>query len=987
MTPKSLSARRSETLSFAAWGSPPEGKMSVGELFADKEAARLPHRFYSTGLIQTIELRRAAEKAYAEPTGTESEGEQKQYQKGKLPKGQEFVYGDDDDPLEESSSADDYRSYFRGKLLDRSTNGTKQFVSDVQVTAGPGATTVMATLTLVVQSGFLSVLQESGGRNGLVGPSNRFGGPSTMSSNLVCVSKTTVWLAEMLDPAAEVPNWIRAPFTWAVDSVPPTLESNLARREETSRMFILLGCCFFTLLAWFDSWDHEYTASTRQSECRQDGVATDIDAPVDRMNCFGTPAFARLTVTGAMRKIREDYNLSADASSGNHKSVLIDVDKIKETLASDLARRYSLCMDPLVKNLVPTCLTLPLGLNIKRDGKRRLITDAKFTGDKAPEFERDGSTLPASLNEAVPKDSVVRPIYGNVVPGLCSEIWNMRIAHPHEAIYATLVDQDSAFRHMKHNWRIIPAVAFIFFGFIFFNVAASFGTSFAPGEYSYMETKVQLQMESLSMDMISCNSAALSYSEAHLWLVPAAVATAVPVVLARAYPDALNPGYAITPSSMFRSVRVFVDDFVLLSIAGTWKGYDYRHLMFAGLLWSKICVFSPIDLPFRNSFISRAKLKRWFRKGVILGYFFDLDNMTISCPVERLDEIAVLVREWRQGAKRLTVKDIASLMGNFRFIAGQLPGGVFLSIRLNLALQEALRGLSSTSRFSPQWRSSVAYEVPLHLQQELDYVEFYLSDTASRSLFLCSPIELRVWRTPELICPSDASGFGAGGWVAGQGFGWRQEWPTEVKTWFEENRSINALEFVGVILNFCLVSALVSDRGRRVPCLFFTDNSASKAWAGLACLPAPTLSALSRVFGVIMAMSNVMSKTAHVPGEKNETADSLSRELPEGATNWLRGWLNNEAEVPTTDDTNPLSPPHRSPQDRVTTLIPIPPLLLSILCSAMLSNTSPPPEQLIATIRTIKFDFSAIGLGQKLMLQSQTSSPGSESTQTSEAER
>ncbi len=874
---------------------------------------------------------------------------------------QRFQYGTDSDPIEAMSSPEDYARKRDEVLSQSSADGTDQARSDVAVTPGPGAVDFFSIAALVLWSGYLDVDERTANSAGFFGPHARGGGKAAISGTFLDISRTARWLAAMFDPNARMPTWLQDPVDWLIDDAPLSESVLDLRRDETSRVFVLFGCCFYTLLEWLGARDSEYGFNIPERRVSYAGVPA--AASLERLSRRGAPAVFSMQITGKMRADRRAYNPSSDFSKGNHRSVLRDEAKLRESLADDVKRRFAIIMSPFVQCIVPTIFPIPLGIvERKKDGKQRPILDCSFVGPGPPELDASDRPLPGCTNDAMSKHSVTKPIYGSAIDNICWKAYNLRIAHPNEPIFCFLLDTDSAYRRCKHNWRILPVMVVLIFGALYFSVGLNFGEVMAAGEYSLPEESVLAVMAGFTIESIASNAEALAFAAGFERDIPTVESSPL---LQPAFRDRFNPGIEMLASSPLTFADVFVDDDILLSIFGSGP-FNFLKLSLAALLWAKLCFFPEGTGSKRRSFVNMKKfqLSQWCRTCIVLGYWMDFDRLEISCPVGKLDDTLTIIRNWRSGARYMGVKDVAALIGNVRFLSGQLPGGCFLSIRLNATLQESLSA-SSTSR-AAAWRSRKFVDIPANLLEELDHLEFYLEDEVTRAIFLTSPMSRRLWHEPAHVISSDASRWGGGARCGELGFGFRFEWPESVREFFDTTKNINALEYLALIISFCMMTAFHCDAAALVPVLFFTDNTSAKAWAGIACLPSAHLAALSRALGVFMALSRLISKTDYVEGPKNVEADALSRELPAGSA---VPWSYSASPIANTNTASSSATLPLKAQPKAIVLIPVPDLLISILSSAMLSNSSPTPAQLIQDMKKIVFDFSQVGCGQKPMLR------------------
>ena len=168
--------------------------------------------------------------------------------------------------------------------------------------------------------------------------------------------------------------------------------------------------------------------------------------------------------------------------------------------------------------------------------------------------------------------------------------------------------------------------------------------------------------------------------------------------------------------------------------------------------------------------------------------------------------------------------------------------------------------------------------------------------------------------------------------------------------YFESSRSINILEYVGVIMNVWFMHFLLRGTPLELPCChFWTDNEAARAWTALAHLPSLGAAALSRLLDVVMTHTNMHTRSGHTPGVVNEVADGMSRR----PTAWSAA---------DTELTNALAsrPPFALPT-QIDRILHPPEQLVSVVLQALLFSRSPSVPQLIDLTRNISFNISASG--------------------------
>lgn len=873
-------------------------------------------------------------------------------------RGQNFQYGGDDHPrVHDETLKQRYDRYHNPPLSAISRNGTNQAHSDIRIGTGRGALNLLSVLIHVVESGYLAPatprhateVQRTGRRCHL----SQRGTPGFMSYDLAASCATARLVASAMDESASPPEWLRQPTVWSADTgAAPPLESHRARAMATSRLLIVLHCDFFSLLRWFDVSDQAFLESGRKRERLVSFKGTPLATALERQDARGAPSFAVLNVTGDMKKGVESYNRGDPLSwsAGNHKSVLASRDTVESHLSREVQTRTALVVDPLMRHLIPTAHIAPLGLAPKGDvpGRYRLITDTKHKFGNQPETGADGIRPAASLNEASPKWFLTTPVYGSVIIGLVVLIYRVRIAHPTRPTYALRVDTASAFKHAKLHPSVIPCVAVWVCYMLFFFTSLCFGQSFSPSEYVLVENTVMEVFASFTASVIRGIPEAWAFAKQYERDVP--IEEPLPV-LAQAWADELNQPLFVTEDSPPLG-KVFVDDALLIAIK---LFADSLQCTLVALLWSKLCFFSPVSFPHRPPWLNGEKLEQWSRRGILLGYHFDCDALTISAPSSKLDEMLELLSGWVGGTTRLTANEMESLVGVLRYLSVFMPCGSFMLVRITGFLNEILRGCSIQRDGKLRFTSSDSqdrcrtYSPPRGVVSDLEHVMSYMADETSRRTHLTCPFELLLWRIPRFHLASDASRWGGGGFCSELRFAWRWEWPPLVKAWFDSEENINVLEFAAMVINFIILAAKCRASAIYIPCVFFTDNASSRSWCAIARMPSLQGAALGRLLCYWMTTSRLNSRAAPVKGTENPLADGLSRAPPAEFTR----------DFPLVNPSSYFDPSWLTQIDAP--LITIPTLLKSTICSAILYGTSPKPPEMAGIKTRIESNFSPIG--------------------------
>jgi hypothetical protein len=171
-------------------------------------------------------------------------------------------------------------------------------------------------------------------------------------------------------------------------------------------------------------------------------------------------------------------------------------------------------------------------------------------------------------------------------------------------------------------------------------------------------------------------------------------------------------------------------------------------------------------------------------------------------------------------------------------------------------------------------------------------IEFFREQLHPDSGTLWSmPLALIVPRDPFATAFGDACLHGAGGYSISLGFWWHLEFPEDVKQRTllhkQDNSddlliSINVLEFVTVILNYCamlhiLTTTDVTDDPHPVV-LNVTDNRSALNWTLHACKTSRIGRLLARVFCSLLINSPIGITSKWISTHDNDIADDISRQ-------------------------------------------------------------------------------------------------------------
>ena len=203
-------------------------------------------------------------------------------------------------------------------------------------------------------------------------------------------------------------------------------------------------------------------------------------------------------------------------------------------------------------------------------------------------------------------------------------------------------------------------------------------------------------------------------------------------------------------------------------------------------------------------------------------------------------------------AKKLTLRELQSLIGSLSFVCKAVPPGrAFLRRIINLTVK--LKHPGHLTRVTREAR------------EDLRMWKSFL-DTCNGAAI----IPERVWlENTDIQLYTDASGsIGFGGYFRGSWF--QGHWPEHV---LASSPSIAWLEFFPIVVAVTIWGESLS--GKRV--LFRSDNQSVVAIINKQSSQCPLIMRLVRYFVLQCLRWNVMFRSVHIPGVQNDISDALSR--------------------------------------------------------------------------------------------------------------
>jgi hypothetical protein len=308
----------------------------------------------------------------------------------------------------------------------------------------------------------------------------------------------------------------------------------------------------------------------------------------------------------------------------------------------------------------------------------------------------------------------------------------------------------------------------------------------------------------------------------------------------------------------------------------------------------------------------------------MLGLVIDTNRMTVSVPDDYIQSVHLLIDStWHTHCHQFTVKEAQELTGKIGHLAKganwvfHLLTHLYASIAYALSknrrfledsspefqtLIESLRSGYFFYNFKDQihhilfaikqsaklvHQSRCQYNITKSMRQEIEFFCKKLLPTSN----ICweSPIAHVISRMPTFTAFSDSCLKGAGRYSLSLGFWWHLPFPEEVKLHTLLHKrdnadglliSINALEFVTVIINYCAALHMVLSKNptnNPYPVLLnITDNTSTLSWTTGACHKSRIGRLLARFFCSLLTNFPLGINSQWISTLHNAIADEIS---------------------------------------------------------------------------------------------------------------
>ena len=595
---------------------------------------------------------------------------------------------------------------------------------------------------------------------------------------------------------------------------------------------------------------------------------------------------------------------------GNHSSYRRNPEKTKKAMNKEDKYSHVLPIDEDVAYLSPFTRHTPQG-GVDKEGKSfRVVWDGS-----TKKTWRD-----TMLNDVTPTDKEPEITFGETEDMFDNRIFNLRVSYPDSPILLATADITSCYKFPRVHPALSGAFGFLDEdGLFFLATSMVFGSNVSAMQWEPSRRAIQI----LSKLLQSKGEELVRKHEHYLKMIRWDETDYGQCVKAFGCP--ICPGVLDANGEETKEPsRFYVDDALLAEIRRR-----QMEISLAATIEAIFLVMGEPDTSLRRCPLS---LEKWQQlvvgpHQVLLGLSYDTIKMTKGTTQAYRDDLcSYIAKEWPPERTTFKAKDMEVLIGKLSrlakgarwvyYILSHAYDEIALALASNYRLlrsQDSFRALIAQikkqqmgkNKLSQQearivsfalrtvsrlvHRSKHSYPISAHLAEDIDFFRTALQ--AASTVPWITPIGHCILRTPCGIPYGDSSLRGCGGYCVALNFWWHLEFPPEIvsRTLLyrkdDSNNdliSINALEFITVILNYCaarhviLTSGILSEDPHPVV-LCKTDNTSALNWVNHRCKGSPLGRALGRLFVGLLMDSPLGINAEWLNTHDNEIADEISR--------------------------------------------------------------------------------------------------------------
>ncbi len=612
-----------------------------------------------------------------------------------------------------------------------------------------------------------------------------------------------------------------------------------------------------------------------------------------------------------------EFNFTEDSKSrqrsferGNQPTYYHRPDKTKKALNKEDKNSFVIPIDEDLAYMSPYCRHTPQAAIDKRGKSYRIVWDGS-TKDKYDDVV---------MNDVTPTDKEAPITFGEVERLIDEDIYELRVSYPDDIIYLAFADVTSCFKFPRIHPRLTGAFGYLD-GYGNYNIsnAMVFGSRASANQWEPIRRIIEILSRLFQGrdDLVEKHKELLAMI---IW------DDDVPPPAVKAKGCALRPGVLDADGNHVpRPARMYVDDALAAEVA---KVRMKKKL--AAIIEAIFCLMGYPDEAKRRCPLS---LDKW--EGMIvgpyqimLGLFYDTVNLTkATTPEYRAEVLSYLNEHWPPSRTTFIAHEMQVLVGKLARLA---KGARWVFHILSHAYDQIAMALSSNRRMlhhqSQEFkilikciktgsmgnskitqdvgslvafalkkasrmihRSRCTYRISDLLREDIEF--FRMALTPNSGIPWWSQLAHVVLRTPMGIPIGDSCLTGCGGYCVELRFWWHVAFPDHIVKrtliYLKDDSSgnlisINALEFVTIIINYCAAYSVIDaddlfsvDQFPVVLCK--TDNTSALNWASHRCKGSPLGRALGRLFVGLLMDSPLGINAEWLSTHDNEVADGISR--------------------------------------------------------------------------------------------------------------
>ena len=652
----------------------------------------------------------------------------------------------------------------------------------------------------------------------------------------------------------------------------------------------------------------EYTAAHRKPE----EVISAIRDHVDEKDCNDIYRILTQGCPATLSKHFSKKNKMKLLRQGNQKSVNENKKAVIKTMNKEDRHSHLIPLNAILCRFSAYAHHVSQGMNMKKPESPRIVwdgTNKKHATDWV-------------MNDDVDIESEPIITFGNTKMEFMTAMYNTRADYEDEEIWIGAADIKACFRYPRIHPDVCGAFSYVidFMGFFFVSTAMVFGFAASANCWEPFRRAIE-RMTAVFFEQMN------NESTDHQDLIDMLEFDDLPmkdtVTFTKAKKCSINKGVLDEKGEQKPiDTKIYVDDCLLCA--------PWMH--FVKLLRSVVkAIFVVTGFPDNRLRQCAVAMDKWIGMKVsysttLLGLTFNTRTMTVGITEQyRIELLNLLNTTWHEKRKAFSVHELEILVGKCARLAEganwvyHLMTHMYNSTAFALKKNDEFLGQNSRNfiehikkikelrRNSRATREDIAvinfsikkaaqqvhrctneYFIPKTMRREIEFLRFALQPNSG--IKWETPIAHMIKRDPTATSASDACLDAGGGYSTDLQFIWYLSWPEWIlfrtKKYIFDNTdgnliSINILEFISVILNYCAALTVIENSDFTDDpwpvLLAWCDNMSAVKWVNQACMKSDIGRELGRLFCGLLIGSKLGINSKWLSTLANEVADEISR--------------------------------------------------------------------------------------------------------------